>query len=151
MHGKVLFVCFIIFLQVAQVVAFQSPRETGSREFQDLSHPRTDVVVRQEGAKVIFDFINAVDFGPTIKKNTPNDRITTVRVVNIFGEEVWKIEAPYGGQGAWSVTYGVVSKGFKQSVPKGRKAPALEINEDYRVWADGGGWGAASFVYQGWK
>ena len=49
-----------------------------------------------------------------------------------------------------SVTYGVVPKGFKQIVPKGKKAPALKINEDYRVWADWVG-AAASFVYQGGK
>ena len=152
MHRKVVFVCSIIFLQVVQVVAFQSPRETESPEFHDLIIPSTNVVVRQESAKVIFEFINPLDFGPTVKKNTPNDRITTVRVVNIFSEEMWKIEAPWGGQGASSVTYGVVPKGFRQTVPKGRKAPALEINEDYRVWVDGGaGAGAASFVYQGKK
>jgi len=150
MRRKVVVVCSIMLLQVAQVVAFQLPSETESPKFHDLIEPRTNVVVRQEGGKVVFEFINAIDFGPTVKKNTPNDRITRVRVVNIFSEEVWRIEAPYGGQGVSSVTYGVVPKGFKQIVPKGKKAPALKINEDYRVWADWVG-AAASFVYQGGK
>jgi hypothetical protein len=45
----------------------------------------------------------------------------------------------------------VVPKGFKQTVPNGRKVPTLTLNEDYRVWVNGGGSGsgAASFVYQG--
>ena len=153
MHGKLVLISSIIFLQVAQVVAFQSPRETESPKFRDLIIPSTKIVVRQENEKIIFEFINPLDFGPTVKKDTPNDRITTVRVLNIFSEEVWKIEAPYGGQGASSVTYGVVPKGFKQTVPIRRKAPPLKINEDYRVWVEGGGGGsgAASFVYQGRK
>ena len=153
MHRKVVLVCAIMFLHVAQGVGFQSPRETESPKFHDLIIPSTKIVVRQENAKVIFEFINPLDFGPTVKKDTPNDRITTVRVLNIFSEEVWKIEAPYGGQGASSVTYGVVPKGFKQTVPKGGKAPALKINEDYRVSVKGGGGGSgvASFVYKGRK
>jgi hypothetical protein len=105
MHRKLVVVGSIVFLHMAEVLAFQSPRESDPPRFDDLVEPRTVIIVRQDGANIVFEFINGTNFGSTIKKNTPNDRITTVRVVNIFGEEVWKIEAPYGGQGAATITY----------------------------------------------
>jgi len=142
---------FILCLQMTQVVASQEPGEIESPKPFSLINPRTEIVVRQEGPRVLFDFFHAGDFGDTMKKGARNDGVIMVAVANIFGEEIWRIEAPRRGPGASSVTYGVVPKRFAQTIPKGRKAPALKINEDYRVSVEGGGRGGTSFVYRGRK
>src|SRR5574341_870290 len=103
MYRTIIFVCSVLVLQVEPVVAFQSSSETESPKFHDLIEPRTNVVIRQEGGKVAFEFINAIDFGLTTKKNTPNDSVTRVTVVNNFREVLWRIEAPYGGPGVSQV------------------------------------------------
>lgn len=126
MRRKARFFYFIMFLQLSQVVASQEPGEIESPKPFSLINPRTEIVVRQEGPRVLFDFFHAGDFGDTMKKGARNDGITMVAVGNFFGEEIWKIEAPYGGQGSSSVTYGVVPKGFVQTIPKGKKAPPFK-------------------------
>ncbi len=137
----------IIFLlsfipQLATIVMVEQITE---RNFS-LVNPSTTIKVEQVGPDIHFHFWFAQDFGAD-KKDTPNNKIGQVVVLDGIGQEIWRIEAPPDYYGSATVTYGIVPRNFIQLTPKQGNPRRLEINENYYVRAQ---WpaGAASFVYQ---
>jgi hypothetical protein len=135
-----------IMLQTAMLFAvlFYTPYLASA---QGTREPSMNIVVRQDGARVIFEFYG--ESWPGVMKRMSANHLT---VQGPDGRQaMWSVVAPFG-KGALEIQYGEVPYEFRQLVPPADLPPALVTGQEYFVTAIldvAPGSARQKFVYRG--